>query len=69
MLGVKKTETLVIGDTTFTDIVGANRAGISSILVKYIGHDQKGKKGFKRRIEKVILWFYKLSPYYNKLEM
>ena len=38
MLGVEPKEVVVIGDQVFTDILGANRAGLSNILVKYIGY-------------------------------
>ena len=34
MMGLRKEETLCIGDQIFTDIIGANRCGIKGILVK-----------------------------------
>jgi len=58
MLGLQRNEVVVIGDQLFTDIFGANRAGLSSILVKYIGYYKKEKKGVRRNLEKVLLWFY-----------
>lgn len=60
LLRVDASEAVVIGDTTFTDIAGANRAGISSILVKYIGYYKNDKKGIRRRIERLILACYPL---------
>ena len=59
MLDIKKEEAVVIGDQIFTDILGANRSGIPSILVKYMRKKNETKIGKKRRLEKVILKFYK----------
>lgn len=56
-------KTLMIGDTLFTDIRGANNAGLKSIMVKYIGYYSSEPKGIKRRIEKFIL---SLSKLYGK---
>lgn len=56
MTGVGKDRAVVIGDSTFTDIIGANRAGIPSILVKYIGHEKWEWKGYRRYLEKMLLW-------------
>lgn len=68
MLGINKQECIYIGDQIFTDIVGANNSGITSILVKYIGYYDKNKKGIKRKIEKAFLYFYrKNKKYYNRL--
>ena len=69
MLGTHKENTIMIGDTTFTDILGANKAGIPSILVKYIGYYKKEWKGFKRYLEKMILLTYGLSRYNNRLQI
>ena len=35
-----------------------HRAGLACILVKYIGYYKKEKKGVRRNLEKVVLWFY-----------
>ena len=66
MLEVKPNEVMVVGDQLFTDILGANRAGLESILVKYIGYYKKEKKGIRRNLEKVLLWFYGHSRCYRK---
>lgn len=60
MLGVSREEAIVIGDTTHTDIAGANRSGIASILVKYIGYYNNEKKGMRRRLERLMLAFFPL---------
>ena len=59
ILGVKKEEAVVIGDQVFTDILGANKSGIPSILVKFLQHNENEKIGKKRQLEKVILFCYK----------
>lgn len=60
LLGTKRENTLMIGDTIHTDILGANRAGLKSILVKYIGYYDKGRKGLCRKLERAILLFFPL---------
>ena len=59
-LGLPKDQVLMVGDQLFTEILGANRCGIRSILVKYIGFYKKEWKGIHRNIEKIILWFYRI---------
>lgn len=59
LLKLKKEEVLMIGDQIFTDILGANRSGIKSILVQYIGTGTETKIGIRRTLEKGILYIYK----------
>lgn len=66
MLGSSLSDTLFVGDQIFTDIWGANSAGIYSILVKPLGPDPLLKIKLKRIGEKIVLFFYKHSKYYNK---
>lgn len=67
MLNMTKSEVVVIGDQVFTDVLGANRAGLDSILVKYIGYYKKEKKGIRRNVEKVVLYLYsKLTDHGKK---
>lgn len=61
MLGVKPKEVLVVGDQVFTDVLGANRAGLASVLVRYIGYDKPGWKGWRRIAERAVLFFYRHS--------
>ena len=37
-MNLEKCEVVYIGDQIFTDILGANNAGIANILVKFIGY-------------------------------
>ena len=59
-LGTTTDNTLFVGDQIFTDIVGANLAGIRTILVKPIHPKEEIQILFKRFLEKPILAFYKL---------
>lgn len=67
MMRVEARQAIVIGDTTNTDIAGANRAGIQSILVKYIGYYNKEKKGLRRRLERIMLFFFPLYAPFRRL--
>lgn len=59
-LGVPREQVVVIGDQIFTDILGANRSGIASILVDFIRAPNETKIGIRRNLEKVILGCYRL---------
>lgn len=61
MLGLKKNEVALVGDQIFTDIYGANKSGIDSILVKFLRRENETKIGKRRTLEKAILKFYKLN--------
>ena len=54
-----ETNTLFIGDQLFTDVWGANRAGIHTILVKPIHPKEEIQIILKRRLEAVVLFFYR----------
>jgi HAD superfamily phosphatase (TIGR01668 family) len=58
MMGTKKENTVFIGDQLFTDIYGANRTGIRTILVKPIHPKEEIQIVLKRYLEKVVLYFY-----------
>ena len=58
MLGGNKNNTLFMGDQLFTDIYGANRTGIKSILVKPIKIDPQFLIRLKRVGERIVLPFY-----------
>lgn len=54
----KKT-TVFIGDQLFTDVWGAKRCGIYSILVKPIDKKEEVQIVLKRYLERIVLFFYK----------
>ena len=51
--------TIFIGDQLFTDVWGAKRTGIKSILVKPIHPKEEIQIVLKRYLEKIVLNFYK----------
>lgn len=61
MMGIQREEAVCIGDQIFTDILGANRSGIASILVEFIRLEEEKWIGKRRYLEKVILAFYRLD--------
>ena len=50
--------TIFVGDQLFTDIWGANRAGIETWLVQPIHPKEEIQIVLKRRLEKIVLYFY-----------
>lgn len=53
-----KDTTLFVGDQLFTDVWGAKRCKIHSILVKPIGKKEEIQIVLKRYLEKIVLHFY-----------
>ena len=51
--------TIFIGDQLFTDVYGANRAGIRTILVSPIHPKGEIQIVLKRYLEKIVLYFYR----------
>lgn len=58
-MGTNTGNTVFIGDQLFTDVWGANRTGIRSILVKPIDKHEEVQIVLKRYLEKVVLHFYR----------
>lgn len=58
-MGTDTGNTLFVGDQIFTDVWGANLAGIYSILVKPIHPKEEIQIILKRYPEKLVLFFYK----------
>ena len=50
--------TLFVGDQLFTDIYGANRTGLYSVLVKPIHPKEEIQIVLKRYLERIVLYFY-----------
>jgi HAD superfamily phosphatase (TIGR01668 family) len=57
-IGTKPSTTFVVGDQLFTDMWGARNAGVYSILVKPIHPKEKWTIVLKRKLEKIVLFFY-----------
>lgn len=60
--------TLFVGDQLFTDVYGANRTGIYSILVKPIHPKEEIQIVLKRYLERIVLYFYKRRQRSGKYE-
>ena len=54
-------DTVFIGDQLFTDVWGAKRTGIPSILVRPIHPKEEIQIVLKRYLENIVLHFYKKS--------
>lgn len=59
LMGTNRRTTLFVGDQLFTDVWGARRSGIYSILVKPIHPKEEIQIVLKRYLERVVLYFYK----------
>ena len=59
LMGTDTGNTYFIGDQIFTDVYGANRAGIPSILVKPIHPKEEIQIVLTRKLEKIVLFCYK----------
>ncbi len=58
LIGTDTSDTIFVGDQLFTDLWGANGAGIKSILVKPIDKREEIQIVLKRIPERLILHFY-----------
>lgn len=60
LMGLKKEETVVIGDQLLTDVLGGNRSGFQTILVVPVAQTDGWSTKVNRMIERRILsWFRK----------
>ena len=57
-MGTNEKNTLFVGDQIFTDVWGANKAGIYAILVKPIHPKEEIQIVLKRYLEKIVLGCY-----------
>ncbi len=59
MMGIRPDQAIFIGDQLFTDIYGANKAGIDNICVKPIAKHEEPQIILKRKLEWIIYRFYR----------
>ena len=59
-MGTDVSNTIFVGDQIFTDVCGANLAGIRTILVKPIHPKEEIQIVLKRYLEAVVLFFYRI---------
>ncbi|MBE5938413.1 MAG: YqeG family HAD IIIA-type phosphatase [Lachnospiraceae bacterium] len=58
IMGTQVKNSMFVGDQLFTDVYGANRVGMYSILSKPINPKEKIQIVLKRYLEKIVLFFY-----------
>ncbi len=61
MMKTNPASTLFVGDQLFTDVWGAKRTGILTYLVKPIHPKEEIQIVLKRRLERIVLFFYRRS--------
>lgn len=59
LMKTEEETTIFVGDQLFTDVWGAKRTGIKSILVKPIHPKEEIQIVLKRYLERIVLHFYK----------
>lgn len=68
LMKTDKDSTLFIGDQIFTDVWGANRTGIQTILLKPINKKEEIQIVLKRIPEKFVLWRWKKKKLRGKVQ-
>ena len=58
-MGTRPENTVFVGDQLFTDVWGAKRAGLKNILVKPIAPKEEIQIVLKRKLERIVLYFWK----------
>ncbi|WP_153123319.1 YqeG family HAD IIIA-type phosphatase [Peribacillus tepidiphilus] len=58
-MGLKREETVVIGDQLLTDVLGGNRNGFHTILVVPVAQTDGFVTRFNRKVERRLLSFFK----------
>lgn len=65
IMGTDISNTLFVGDQLFTDVWGAKRSGICNILVKPIDKKEEIQIVLKRKLEAIVLFYYKRSKQFD----
>ena len=61
LMGTTPATTMFVGDQLFTDVWGAKKAGIRTWLVRPIHPKEEIQIVLKRRLEHIVLFFYRRS--------
>lgn len=67
MLGLPKDRVVYVGDQIFMDVLCANRAGIKSILVKFIQTPDELRIGVRRYAEYALLALWRRTKYGHRI--
>jgi HAD superfamily phosphatase (TIGR01668 family) len=68
IMGTKIRNTVFVGDQLFTDVFGANRVGMMTYLVKPIHPKEEIQIVFKRKLERIVLYFYRKDVAAGKIK-
>ena len=68
LMGTDRSNTLFVGDQLFTDVWGAKRSGIKTVLVGQLYKQEEIQIVLKRILEKPVLKLYRRSKYYKELD-
>lgn len=61
LLGTKRRETAIVGDQIFTDTLGGNLYGVTTILLDPIKLESSKSFKFKRKIERAVYKIYNIK--------
>ena len=61
LLGTKRCETAIVGDQIFTDTLGGNLYGVTTILLDPIKLESSKSFKFKRKIERAVYKIYRIK--------
>ena len=61
LLGTKRCETAIVGDQIFTDTLGGNLYGVTTILLDPIKLETSKSFKFKRKIERAVYKIYRIK--------
>lgn len=61
LLGTKRRETAIVGDQIFTDTLGGNLYGVTTILLDPIKLESSKRFIFKRKIERAVYKIYRIK--------
>lgn len=68
LMGTEVSTTFFVGDQLFTDVWGAKRTGMKSVLVRPIHPKEEIQIVLKRYLEKIVLYFYKKDKKNGKIK-
>ena len=68
LMGTDRSNTLFVGDQLFTDVWGAKRSGMKTVLVGQLYKHEEIQIVLKRILEKPVLKLYRNSRYYREVD-
>jgi predicted HAD superfamily phosphohydrolase YqeG len=67
-MGTTIKNTIFVGDQLFTDVYGANRIGMTTYLVKPIHPKEEIQIVLKRKLERIVLHYYRKDLKKGKIQ-